>query len=232
MQGLLEMVSSKAADWIAEFVADVVHLNPAVLPSPGGTATGGPAFSPMRSPRPSPRPSMRSSLSSILQGTAGVTSADNSSAHATCLPQQPADGAQSASSHNGSKHNSGVLISYSAAGSAIQEAADCAHSCPATLPPWPPTVSGIAVDSMSAEATVAPPSADHGQVAAAIHRSGGHGSRNSSSCSEDGGDLSAMTQNTGNSPVGKVPLAKRWALQQGPASQHHLYGCAAFVGDS
>ncbi|KAF6258121.1 hypothetical protein COO60DRAFT_1151434 [Scenedesmus sp. NREL 46B-D3] len=66
IKGLLEMVSTKIAEWMAEFVADVVRLNPALLPSPagggpaapgGGLAAGGGL---LRSPRPSPRASLRS----------------------------------------------------------------------------------------------------------------------------------------------------------------------------
>jgi hypothetical protein len=80
------MVSTKIAEWIAEFVADVVRLNPALLPSPA--AAGGPP-TPMgagltashgggllRSPRPSPRPSLRSmyvQANSCGSGGGGVT---------------------------------------------------------------------------------------------------------------------------------------------------------------
>jgi hypothetical protein len=60
-QGLLEMVSAKIAEWIAEFVEDVVRMNPALLP--GNANPSSPAL--MRSPRPSPRLSGRSSFSNI-----------------------------------------------------------------------------------------------------------------------------------------------------------------------
>jgi hypothetical protein len=55
------MVSAKIAEWIAEFVEDVVQQNPALLPTPPSPSPG----SHMRSPKPSPRVSGRGSFSSI-----------------------------------------------------------------------------------------------------------------------------------------------------------------------
>eukprot|EP00879_Flechtneria_rotunda_P008587 GHRR01008998.1.p1 GENE.GHRR01008998.1~~GHRR01008998.1.p1 ORF type:complete len:1001 (+),score=424.15 GHRR01008998.1:2495-5497(+) len=69
IKGLLEMVSSKIAEWIAEFVEDVVRLNPAVLPSPGPNAP----VSALRSPKPSPKPSARSSLNNLSLSFGGVS---------------------------------------------------------------------------------------------------------------------------------------------------------------
>lgn len=60
-QGLLEMVSAKIAEWIAEFVEDFVRLNPALLPNPASPAPAALGCS----PRPSPRVSGRSSFTSI-----------------------------------------------------------------------------------------------------------------------------------------------------------------------
>jgi hypothetical protein len=81
LQGLLEMVSSKVAEWIAEFVEDVVRLNPALLLSPGSSQSpsAGPGSSVLRSPRRSPRPS-RNNLNASGTPAAAAASTEGGAA--------------------------------------------------------------------------------------------------------------------------------------------------------
>ncbi|WIA28283.1 hypothetical protein OEZ86_010836 [Tetradesmus obliquus] len=108
IKGLLEMVSTKIAEWIAEFVADVVRLNPALLPSPAGNgpptpgglaAAAGGGGGLLRSPRPSPRPSLRNMY---LQGGPGSGGGTPNAAH----PQQQQGRSSTTSSSSSSSSSS------------------------------------------------------------------------------------------------------------------------------
>lgn len=218
------MVSSKAAEWVAEFVADVVRLNPAVLPSPGSTTGGGPAvgpaFSPSRSPRPSPRPSMRSSMTNILQATGSAADGDSSTSGPSLTEQQQQLSEVVNRSSHSSHKESACVINYGAAGLATQNTDNGAHSCPVTLPPW--AASGIAMQVVPANGAIERSAADCQQpavadpLAAGLVSSSG-GSYSSSSCSTDTtstGSASEIRRNFGSNLAGKALLAKRWALMQ------------------
>jgi hypothetical protein len=108
------MVSAKIAEWIAEFVEDVVRQNPALLPTPASPSPG----SLMRSPKPSPRVSGRGSFSNIRLEPAAHGTPSNGSLGG--LFDAGATGAASAHSPAG---HAGSTISGGSCSSRLQAAA-------------------------------------------------------------------------------------------------------------
>jgi hypothetical protein len=127
LQGLLEMVSAKIAEWIAEFVEDFVRLNPALLPNPASPSPAALG----RSPRPSPRVSGRSSFTSIQlepsahsAGTSGggLNSLFDAAAAATSSPSAAAAGTAMHSPRGGAPASAGGSVGTGSFSSRLQAA--------------------------------------------------------------------------------------------------------------
>jgi hypothetical protein len=104
------MVSAHIAEWIAEFVEDVVRLNPALLPAAAAVASpAAPAAAALQSPRPSPRLS-RSHIDAA-RGGSGTSSADSRPAAELAGPR----GAAAADAAAGSTDSKSVTVDAAAA---------------------------------------------------------------------------------------------------------------------